>query len=330
VSPRSRTSGLPGAPHLAGISLSTQLFIVSSEVDMSSVSPTLSLLAALTLAAPSVSAQDVTLSVGNVNLSTGTVEIMFSNTVAVAGFQFDVSEVTIDNICCGATEAANFDVSWNPLNGRVLCFGFGTTIPPGPERLLLELSVHCDAGACDNSSAVCLSAEIFSDPAANALTTSVDPCGEFYSAFCFGDGSGLTCPCGNNGASGEGCANSSGSGATLTPSGSNDVALDDINFLVTQGPPGIPGILFTGTAQAGGGSGILFGDGLLCASGTIQRLDVKFLDNTGSATWGPGLQPDGGWSPGDTRHFQAWYRDTVGPCNGGFNTSHGVTIQFYP
>ena len=297
---------------------------------MSSVPSTLSLLATLTLAAPSVSAQDVTLSVGDVNLSTGTVEILFSNTVPVAGFQFDVSEVTIDGICCGATAAANFDVNWNPVNGRVLCFGFGTTIPPGPERLLLELSVHCEPGDCDNASAVCLSAETFSDAGGIALVTSVDPCADFHSAFCFGDGSGLTCPCGNLGAPGEGCANSSGGGAILSPAGSNDALLDDLNFLVTQGPPSIPGILFTGTAQAGAGNGSLFGDGLLCAAGTIQRLDVRFLDGSGSASWGPGLRVDGGWSPGDTRHFQAWYRDVGGPCSGGFNTSHGVTISFYP
>lgn len=291
---------------------------------------TLSLLAALALCAPPAGAQNVTVSVGAVNLSTGTVQIMFSNTVEVAGFQFDVSGITIDDVCCGAAGDADFNLNWNPANGRVLCFGMGTTIPAGPERVLVELAVHCEAGACDNGDSICLTGEIFSDPAANAISTSVGPCVGFYSTYCYGDGSASTCPCGNIGAAGEGCANSAGHGATLTPSGSNDVGLDDISFLVTQGPPGVPGILFTGTVQAGGGNGFVFGDGLLCATGSIQRLQVRFLDGSGSATWGPGLQPQGGWNPGDTRHVQAWYRDVTGPCNGGFNTSHAVTINFQP
>lgn len=152
-----------------------------------------------------------------------------------------------------------------------------------------------------------------------------------YVTFCFGDGSGAACPCGNFGTSGTGCANSTGNGALLSVSGSNSVGADDITFSVTGGPAGVPGIVFTGTLTAGGGLGTPFGDGLLCASGAIQRLNVEFLDGAGAATWGPGLQPQGGWLPSDTRHVQAWYRNTAGsPCGGDFNTSQAVTITFGP
>ena len=125
-------------------------------------------------------------------------------------------------------------------------------------------------------------------------------------------------------------ANSSGNGATLTAGGSSSVLLDDITFQVANGPGPVPAIIFAGTQQVNSGSGSLFGDGLLCAGGTIQRLTVRILDNSGSATWGPGLAPLGGWAGGNTRYFQAWYRDVSGPCNLQFNTSHAVEVLFAP
>ncbi len=150
-------------------------------------------------------------------------------------------------------------------------------------------------------------------------------------ALCFGDGTGTACPCGNFGSTGEGCANSTGAGALLSSDGSASVGADDVTFTVTQGPSGVPGIVFTGTAQQNGGLGAIFGDGLLCAGGTIQRLDVVFLDGSGAGTWGPGLQPLGGWSAGDTRYVQGWYRNTNGsPCAGNFNTTQALEVVFEP
>ena len=150
------------------------------------------------------------------------------------------------------------------------------------------------------------------------------------SPFCFGDGTGATCPCGNLGAMGEGCGNSSGSGALLTASGTDSVGADDITFDLSGGPAGVPAIVFAGTTQANGGNGTLFGDGLLCAGGSLQRLQVVFLDGTGSGVWGPGLQPQGGWMASDTRYLQGWYRDNTGPCGGGFNTSNALSVTFTP
>ena len=152
----------------------------------------------------------------------------------------------------------------------------------------------------------------------------------FGSTYCLGDGSGTACPCGNLGGTGHGCANSSGNGALLVGAGSLSVAADDVVFSLAQGPAHVPAIVFTGTAQANGGAGSLFGDGLLCASGMIQRLHVVFLDGAGGGSWGPGLQPQGGWLASDTRHVQGWYRDVSGPCNGGFNTSQALSVTFEP
>ena len=68
-----------------------------------------------------------------------------------------------------------------------------------------------------------------------------------------------------------------------------------------------------------GGQGIPFGDGLRCAGAGVVRLGVAHPDGLGEASWGPGLRSAGGWSAGDVRRFQVWYRDPSGsPCGFGF------------
>lgn len=149
--------------------------------------------------------------------------------------------------------------------------------------------------------------------------------------YCFGDGSGTSCPCGNAGGAEEGCANSSGAGAALVAGGSLSVGADDLFFAAAGLLPGQPALLFSGLNSVNGGAGILFGDGLRCAGGTVKRLGVAVPDPAGSATWGPGLAAAGAWLAGETRRFQAWYRDPVGsPCGSAFNLSHGVELVFAP
>jgi hypothetical protein len=149
--------------------------------------------------------------------------------------------------------------------------------------------------------------------------------------YCFGDGSLTSCPCGNPGAAGEGCANSTGSGATLAAGGSASVSADDLLFDAAGLVPFQPALLFSGLNAVNGGAGVVFGDGLRCAGGSVKRLGVQNAGSTGGATWGPGLAPIGGWVAGDTRRFQAWYRDPVaGPCGSTFNLSHGVEVIFLP
>jgi hypothetical protein len=154
-----------------------------------------------------------------------------------------------------------------------------------------------------------------------------DECGA-GTPFCLGDGTGPSCPCGNFGASGEGCTNSTGSGALLFTFGTNSIGNDDLGFNGSQLPPGKPSMVFSGNAQT-----IVtpFGDGTRCVGGAIKRHSVLIASGAGTATWVPSLQPVGGWGSGDTRYFQIWYRDPVaGPCAGLFNTSSGVIVTFVP
>jgi hypothetical protein len=149
-------------------------------------------------------------------------------------------------------------------------------------------------------------------------------------AHCFGDGVLSGCPCGNIGAAGEGCANSTGSGAILGSSGSLGLGADDLVFDMAQGPAQKPALLFSGNASMNGGLGVLFGDGLRCAGGQIIRHGVKILDASGNATWGPGIAAGQGWNPGDTRYYQGWFRDPAGPCGTSFNTSHALEVTYTP
>lgn len=154
----------------------------------------------------------------------------------------------------------------------------------------------------------------------------IDPVG---TPFCFGDGSGIACPCGNFGIPGAGCADAVGGSGVLSASGSDSMAADDLgpNAVI---PPGQPALLFVGTNALNGGFGVPFGDGLRCAGGIVVRLGIQTPNVSGIATWGPGLGATGGWAAGDTRYFQVWYRDPNGPCGSGFNLTNGVELLFGP
>ena len=154
-----------------------------------------------------------------------------------------------------------------------------------------------------------------------------DECGA-GEGYCYGDGTGTGCPCGNTGGSGEGCANSTGSGGILVGTGSNSVLADDISFTLLQALPSQGALLFVANDQL---SGLLFGDGLRCAGGGLIRLGVRIPNGSGTATWASGMAAWGGWASGDTRNFQAWYRDPgASPCANEFNTSNGVSVLFAP
>ncbi|MFT7670341.1 MAG: hypothetical protein ACI8X5_003049 [Planctomycetota bacterium] len=138
-----------------------------------------------------------------------------------------------------------------------------------------------------------------------------------------------TAPCSNFAAAGEGCLNSAGVGAVIVAGGSTSVIADDLDFAASQLAPNKPSLLFVGTTAPNGGNGLVLGDGLRCPGGAIIRLSVQFSDSNGDAAWSSGIGAAGGWAAGDTRYFQAWYRDALsGPCGSGFNLSNGLEIQF--
>ena len=162
---------------------------------------------------------------------------------------------------------------------------------------------------------------------------------EDCTAYCFGDGSGTDCPCGNSGIPGSGCDNSFGTdGGRLTASGVPSVSGDNVLFTATDLPPSTTILFFQGTVRENGGLGSVFGDGLLCASGTIIRLGGR-VASSGVATYGAGdgtsaLISVRGQLPagGGTRTYQGWYRNQAGAfCTPDrFNLTNGIEIPWQP
>jgi hypothetical protein len=146
-------------------------------------------------------------------------------------------------------------------------------------------------------------------------------------AFCFGDGSTTACPCGNASAAGEGCANSSGSGGITTALGPLSAAADDLRFQAWQLPHGTFAMLFQGNDAI---PGIVVADGLRCVGTNLVRFGARPTGANGVATWGPGLATAGGWTGGQTRQFQTWYRNLSGPCGAGTNMTSAVSVSFSP
>jgi hypothetical protein len=154
------------------------------------------------------------------------------------------------------------------------------------------------------------------------------------SGFCFGDGSGATCPC--FGFIGEGCANSGGlGGASLVASGSADFSNDTFQLGVSGIPGAKPGLCVKGSVQLGGGNGNPVGDGLLCTAPQI-RSQVIVSDGAGNLSmdnWNGqpfGTFPDAA-NLGAPTHYQWWYRDPPNTCPGsGFNFSNAWTVTWSP
>lgn len=153
-------------------------------------------------------------------------------------------------------------------------------------------------------------------------------------SYCFGDGSGAACPCGNNGATGNGCANSlQASGAHLVGSGLASLS-SDTYLLSGSAMPNSAVLYYQGTARVAGGLGSSFGDGLRCAAGSVVRLGTK-LNAAGASHYpaiGDALVSVRGViaAPG-TRDYQAWYRNSAAFCTAQtFNLSNAVEVTWIP
>ena len=152
---------------------------------------------------------------------------------------------------------------------------------------------------------------------------------------CLGDGSGGACPCGNFGATGAGCANSSGGGATLYGNGQASMTSDTLTLSITGVNGAKPGLLLRGDNLAGGGAGVPVGAGLICAVGNSQRSAVQVTDATGATTYTTWDGTNGLGSVatvGVPVLYQFWYRDPMlSPCAGtDFNFTGAVSVTYNP
>ncbi|MEM9380000.1 MAG: hypothetical protein AAGB93_08615 [Planctomycetota bacterium] len=128
-------------------------------------------------------------------------------------------------------------------------------------------------------------------------------------------------------------ANSTGAVARTSFVGSRSIASNDLVLQTDDIPPGTVGYYLCSRAFAPP-TALSIGDGVLCLGSGIGRLnragEVVVSDSTGSVRLPLDLadlpQPSGAVAalPGDTWHFQLWYRDaTTGPTS---NTSTALQI----
>jgi hypothetical protein len=153
--------------------------------------------------------------------------------------------------------------------------------------------------------------------------------------FCFGDGSGTPCPCGNASAVGaqSGCVHSFGTAGKLVSTGTPSIAADTVTLLGSGMTSG-QALYFQGVTVVNGGAGAGFGDGLRCTSGPTMRLGTKI--NAGGASsypiaGDPPVSVQGAVTPGTTRLYQILYRNSAPFCtSAGFNLSNGLRITWRP
>lgn len=155
-------------------------------------------------------------------------------------------------------------------------------------------------------------------------------------AYCFGDGSGTACPCGNASGVGarEGCTSSLAVGGKLGAMGVTSVSNDTFVLRASQ-MPNSSALYFQGTASMLNGAGVTFGDGLRCVGGSIIRLGVHQNANGASQhpSAGDALISVRGLVPlaGGTRFYQCWYRNSATFCTAStFNLTNGWEATWNP
>jgi hypothetical protein len=177
-----------------------------------------------------------------------------------------------------------------------------------------------------------LSGELGSTAAVNGfqLVRSPEATGEPY---CFGDGSGSFCPCGNTMPLGmwSGCKHSLGYGSRLRATGTASISTDTVQLHATGLPPGVA-VFVQGSQRRTWG--VPFGDGLMCVSGTLRRLAVRPVVD-GLATY-----PIAGETPlsvrgaaiaGSDLHYQVRCADRTPWCTPAqYNQTNGYRLQWTP
>jgi len=168
-----------------------------------------------------------------------------------------------------------------------------------------------------------------------STTLSLAPVGQGApgTPYCFGDGTGGTCPCFVVGATGAGCPNSATGGAVLAGTGAANFSADTFGLAISGIPGAKAGLCVKGSTQLGGGNGNPVGEGLLCASPQL-RSQVIMSDAGGNASMSSWRGQPFGTFPGTANvgaptYYQWWYRDPANSCAGqGFNFTNAWDVTW--
>ena len=163
--------------------------------------------------------------------------------------------------------------------------------------------------------------------------------GSAFASFCAGDGTIAACPCGNSGAAGHGCENSSTTGgALLAATGNASLSADTVHLTSSGEKPTTISVVLQGSLAI---SPLHYGDGLRCVGGTLKRL-LSHNAVGGVVTIPQGADPalsarsaalGDVIQPGATRNYQIYYRDPSAtfcptPTGSTFNISNAIAIAW--
>tara|TARA_B100000676_G_scaffold126244_1_gene125519 strand:+ start:110 stop:2290 length:2181 start_codon:yes stop_codon:yes gene_type:complete len=128
--------------------------------------------ATFTIASPSVD-----LSIGDINVNSGVIDIDISNENPVSGFQFVLDDtpnyITITGAGGGLASNYGFTTSTNE-SGTVLSFSLtGAQIPPGDDTLI---KLYFDIDNPGTTTSLCIEDVIISDPNGDALAVNIGDC----------------------------------------------------------------------------------------------------------------------------------------------------------
>ncbi len=145
---------------------------------------------------------------------------------------------------------------------------------------------------------------------------------------------GLPCPCGNSGAPGRGCGNSSNPlGAKCWANGTPSISGDTLLVSGSGMPFSSTTTLVQGTSASAPAP---FGDGLRCVSGTQRRLYTRncYAGNIQYGAGVPGMatiSATGGVVAPGTRYCQLYYRNTPVFCTSATtNTTNALAVTWVP
>lgn len=145
-----------------------------------------------------------------------------------------------------------------------------------------------------------------------------------------------TCPCGNVGASGHGCASSAvADGARLIATGVPSVTTDTLVLTCAGIPTSAAAIFLQAPTSSPSAAAPTFGDGTLCLAGNLLRLRTRTA-RSGVAQLGiagdPRVSALGAVPPlGATVHYQTVYRNAASFCTSATsNASNSIATSWTP
>jgi hypothetical protein len=300
----------------------------------------------------------------------------FTNSAILPGVPTNASHALVRNLASGTTELLTVLPNGSPAptssqivapvlstNGRFAAFGSSaaglvTGQAPGINVFIRDRLAHtteianrstsgqpvgqCISGhslTADGSTAtfLSLSASVVPNDTNGFIDAFVRSCTISATPFCFGDGTGAACPCGNSGALGHGCENSASTGgALLSATGQSSLSADTLTLVSSSELPSALSIPSQGTTMI---NPVFFGDGLRCTGGSLKRLfkinavgGVVTVPQTGDPSISArSAQLGDVIASGSTRYYYTYYRDPslafcASPAGNTWNVTNNLAV----